>query len=175
MNKMIGSRDLADVMPSIDEAVQQLYLNDAESLDLRALSATPYVRELSINRAGTVRLWLPPRLEILSLEATQADLSILEGNRTLWDLTLKGLDVSVDHLAALPALIRLDVSDASVDNVEALTDLDIRVLVLNSEQWQRLRASGRLPKRLAGAMWAGHAMLEDATEWATWLRSHIPS
>jgi len=173
-SQRIGPRDLATVLPEHSDTVQQLYLNDAESLDLRALSATPHVRELSINRAGTVRLWLPPQLEALALEATQADLSIVEGHQALWDLELKGFPVSVDHLAALPALARLDVSGASVDNVEALADLDIRVLILSGEQWQRLRAAGRLPKRLAGATWAGHTMLDEATDWATWIRSHVP-
>jgi hypothetical protein len=173
-SQLIGPRDLAAVLPGHSDAVQQLYLNDAESLDLRALSATPYVRELSINRAGTVRLWLPPQLEALALEATQTDLSMMEGHQALWDLKLKGLPVSVDHLAALPALARLDVSEASVDNVEALADLDIRVLILSGEQWRRLRAVGRLPKRLAGATWAGHTMLGEATDWAAWIRSHVP-
>jgi cell wall assembly regulator SMI1 len=164
-------RDTAEVIAELPEAanLQALYLNDAESLDLRALSATPRLRMVSVNRAGSVRLWLPANVEALSLDAREADLSALAGHPTLWDLTVSGLPVSVTDLAALPALAYLDVAGADVDDVEALADLDIRALSLNSAQWQRLRAAGRVPKRLAGARLVEDVRAADALDWTTWL------
>lgn len=170
----VADRDLADVLRDLPnrDTVQQLYLNDADALDLRALTATPRVRELNVNRAGHVRLWLPERAEGLSLEAREADLSLLAGHPTLWDLTVKGLRVRVADLARLPALAALDLSGASVDDPVALADLDVRTLVLDGDQWARLRAAGRLPKRLAAARRAGHAWLAELVDWSDWLTSH---
>lgn len=169
----IGARTVAEVLPAEAGHVQQLYLNHADALDLRALSATPNLRELSINRAASVRLWLPERVEALSLDTANADLSELDGHPALWDLTVSGLSVRVRDLTGLPRLTRLDVSAAEVDDLAALADLDLRVLILNTEQWQVLRAANRIPARLAGAQWIGSASLAEATEWATWLHLRL--
>lgn len=169
----IGARTVAEVLPAESGYIQQLYLNHADAVDLRALSATPNLRELSINRAGSVRLWLPERVEALSLDTANADLSELDGHPALWDLTVSGLSVRVRDLAGLPRLTRLDVSAAEVDDVAALAGLDLRVLVLGTEQWQVLRAANRIPARLAGAQWIGSASLAEATDWATWLHLRL--
>jgi hypothetical protein len=44
-----------------------------------------------------------------------------------------------------------------------------RVIGLNTEQWRRMRAAGRVPKRLAGAQCAGTIRLAAAVDWTTWL------
>lgn len=170
-SELVEGRGTAEVLAGIPGAadVQQLYLNDADSLDLRALSATPRVRVVSVNRAGSVRLWLPETTESLSLDAREADLSALAGHPALWDLTVSGLPVAVADLAALPALAHLDVAGADVDHVEALADLDIRVLGLNAAQWQRLRAADRIPGRLAGARLVEDVRAAYALDWTSWL------
>lgn len=172
-SESVDSRDLAEVLAEISnrERVQQLYLNDAETLDLRALTATPGLRDLSINRAGRVELHLPHTVEGLTLEAREADLSLLAGHPTLWDLTVTGLPVRVADLAALPALSFVDLSEADVDDVAALADLDVRVLTLSGDQWAVLRAAGRLPARLAGARRAGNSRVMEVVAWSDWLLS----
>ncbi|MEU4743500.1 SMI1/KNR4 family protein [Actinosynnema sp. NPDC023658] len=169
----LEGRSLPDAVRGIrsPDTVQQLYLNDADELDLRVLTATPRVLELSVNRAGRVDLRLPEGVEALHLEAREADLAALAGHPTLWDLTVKRLPVRVTDLAALPALSFVDLSEAVVDDVAALADLDVRVLVLNGDQWAELLAAGRLPARLAAARFAGDARLADLVEWSERLTS----
>lgn len=173
-SKRIGAADLPGVVAGFPDptSVQRLYLHDAHRLDLRALSVLPRLRELGISRTGRVDLWLPDAVEALSVEAGEADLSALAGHPALWDLTVVGPVVRVEHLAALPALARLDLSRTEVEDLEALVDLDVRVLVLNAGQWRRLRAAGRPPHRLAAAQWPSrHVGLAELVDWATWLRS----
>ncbi|MFI9816533.1 SMI1/KNR4 family protein [Saccharothrix variisporea] len=167
----VEGRDLAPALAELPHRaqVQQLYLNDAETLDLRALSETPRARVLNINRAGRVELHLPESVEGLSLEAREADLTLLAGHPALWDLTVKRLPVRVSDLAALPALSCLDLSEAEVDDVAALADLDVRVLTLSGEQWAVLRAAGRVPARLAGARRAGNSRVSEVVDWSNWL------
>ncbi|OKI37502.1 hypothetical protein A6A25_18155 [Saccharothrix sp. CB00851] len=172
-SERVGDRDLADVLREIPhrDTVQQLYLNDAETLDLSALTATPRVRELRINRAGHVDLRLPDTVEGLKLDARHADLSVLSGHPALWDLTVKDLPVRVADLARLPALSSLDLSETEVDDVPALADLGIRALTLNADQWAQLRAAGRLPKDLAAARRAGKARVAELVDWSGWVMS----
>ncbi|MFC7613405.1 SMI1/KNR4 family protein [Actinokineospora soli] len=147
-------------------AVQHLYLNDADVLDLRALSAAPRLRALSVNRAGRVELWLPETVESLFLDAREVDLPRITAHPALWDLTLSGMRVQVRDL---PPVERVDLSGADVVDVEALADLDIRVLTLSLEQWDVLRAAGRLPKRVAAVRIAGNVRLPHAVAWKDWL------
>ncbi|MEU7530404.1 SMI1/KNR4 family protein [Saccharothrix sp. NPDC042600] len=167
----VGALDLTEALAEVQnrEQVEQLYLNDAETLDLRALTATPRLRNLSINRAGRVHLHLPDTVEGLSLEAREADLSELAGHPTLWDLTVKGGRVRTADLAKLPALSCVDLSEADVDDVAGLADLDVRALTLSGDQWAVLRASGRLPARLAGARRAGSSRVLEVVDWSHWL------
>ncbi|SUB48022.1 hypothetical protein [Nocardia brasiliensis] len=88
-------------------------------------------------------------------------------------LGMTGCPVRVERLAALPALLRLDVSGADVDDVAALADLDLRVLVLDAEQWARLWAADRVPERLAVAECVGDVALPQLAEWAAWLHGKV--
>lgn len=172
-HEKIGSQPLEALLRHHPDPtkIQELHLRDAQSLDLRALTVTPNLRELHINGAESVDLWLPEQVESLQLAARHADLSRLAGHPTLWDLSVYGLDVRVEDLAALPAVRRLDLADARVDRLEDLADLDIRVLVLNADQWLWLRLAGRVPRNLAAAQFRGNTGLPEAKEWAAWLRA----
>ncbi|PPK63165.1 SMI1/KNR4 family protein [Actinokineospora auranticolor] len=163
---LVGDRALTDVLAELPAAdVQQLYLIEATDLDLTALSATPRLRELYVNRAGRVTVWLPPGLESLSLQATEADLTLLKDHRALWDLTVRGVRVRATDLPA--SLVRLDLSEAEVDDIDALADLDLRVLILNWAQWAQLT---RVPKRLAAAQSNGDSTLAEVATWTARLR-----
>ncbi|WP_280444991.1 SMI1/KNR4 family protein [Nocardia brasiliensis] len=171
----VDERDLTELLaarPNVEQ-VQQLYLNDAAAPDLRALSATPLLRELIVHRAGRVELRLPDTVESVRVHARAVELSAVAAHPALWDVTVTGCPVRVERLAALPALLRLDVSGADVDDVPALADLDLRVLVLDAEQWARLWAADRVPERLAVAECVGDVTLPQLAEWAAWLRGKV--
>ncbi|MEV0650374.1 SMI1/KNR4 family protein [Phytomonospora sp. NPDC050363] len=174
-----GERSTAEVVAGLD-GVQQLYLNDADRIELAALAPLSTLRALSINRAGRVETPLPHRipLESLSLHAGQADLGALACHPTLWHLELSGLSAPVDVavLAALPALTALDLSGVDAVGLELLADLPgLRVLTLSPEQWRVLRASDRLPPRLAAARMGGRTLLDEAMEWRGWLMGEAAS
>ncbi|MBB5802052.1 cell wall assembly regulator SMI1 [Saccharothrix ecbatanensis] len=168
---LIEDRDLADLLAEIPhrDTVQELFLAEGRTLDLRALTATPRVRALFVNGADSVDLRLPESVQCLDLNVREADLSVLRGHPKLWDLTVKGLPVTISDLAGLPSLSYLDLSEADVDDVGALADLDVRALTLNPDQWLRLQAAGRLPKRLAGARRTGRPGITEFTDWSRWL------
>ncbi|MEU6561391.1 SMI1/KNR4 family protein [Nocardia nova] len=150
------------------------YGDDADPgrLDLSVLSATSHLRQVEITWDGEIRLWLPHTVESLELNAPRADLSDLAGHPALWNLTLGPMPVRARDLAALPELIRLDASAADIDDVVALADLDVRILLLRADQWQRLRRADRLPKRLAGAQWIGDPLpIPEAADFSAWLRT----
>ncbi|WP_143073707.1 SMI1/KNR4 family protein [Actinokineospora terrae] len=178
-SQVVGDRDLADVLAEYPDPtlVQELYLHKATTLDLTALAATPRLRSLLISRADLVRLWLPPLVEGLTLTAGEADLSALAGHPALWDLTITRAPVRAADLTAIPALTRLDLSGTEVDDITAVADLDLRVLILNPAQWERLRLAGRLPTRLVAARLSGKPTTGEAHAWATWLREthHDPN
>lgn len=153
------------------ELIQGLYLNDPPELDLTLLRAVPNLRELHVNRSGPVRLWLPEHVVSLTLDTPEADLAALAGHPALRDLAVRGLPVRAAHLAALPELLFLDLSDADVVDVESLGELDVRVLTLNAAQWSRLRAAGAPPPRLVVARIGGPQTVEDALDWVNWLTS----
>ncbi|MFC9433691.1 SMI1/KNR4 family protein [Nocardia sp. NPDC057030] len=173
LGRRVDDRDLVQLLADHRdlEHVQQIRLYDAELLDLRALSVTPQARTVYVENARLVQLWLPELVESLTLQAQHADLSAIDGHPALWDLTISGLSVEVAQLAQLPALTRLDASGARLDDVAALADLDLRVLVLNGDQWEQIRAAGRVPTTLAGARIAGEQSMARAVEWAQWLNS----
>ncbi|MET7997995.1 SMI1/KNR4 family protein [Amycolatopsis sp. NPDC005232] len=133
--------------------VQQLYLNDADTVNLDALQGFPALREVSINRAARVTGGLThlPALEALSVEAGEVDSAAFAGHR-LWRLELKVLDHSVDlaQLAALPSLVHLDISGVDVTGLERLGELrHLRVLGLSRAQLEHLLTSGAPLPRLA--------------------------
>ncbi|MDA3626672.1 SMI1/KNR4 family protein [Saccharopolyspora sp. WRP15-2] len=168
-----GSRDLAEVVESADDA-QRMYLNDAVTLDLAALAPLANLRELRINRAKLVTPALgdQPALESLAIEADRIDLAALAHQPTIWDLKLAGaaepLDIAV--LRTLPALTRLDLSDADVEDITPVAELpDLRVLTLNAAQWNALREADLRPPNLAAASRAGTGSLRDTADWCEWL------
>lgn len=168
----LGERRIADVVAGLD--VQELYLNDAAALDLAELAPLHRLHSVSINRATVVTAALPPSVPVewLSIDAAEVDLSPLGGHPTLWGVRLTSrAPVSIAPLTDVPALAHLDLSGADVSDLHRVTDLPcLRVLELSLAQWRELRDSGRLPARLAAAALNGFARLEEADEWADWLR-----
>lgn len=169
----VGDQATAEVAADLG-GVQQLYLNDADRIELAALSSLSTLRSLSVNRAGRVETALPHDvpLESLRLHTGHADLGVLVGHPTLWHLELNGLGAPADvaALAALPALTALDLSDVDAVGLELLADLPgLRVLTLSPEQWRVLRAADRLPPRLAAARMGGRTFVDEAVEWREWL------
>ncbi|KUL41820.1 SMI1/KNR4 family protein [Actinoplanes awajinensis] len=106
-------------------------------------------------------------VERLSVEAARWVLTGLPP--TVIDLTLAGNDepAPVAHLAALPNLARLDLSEAAVSDIEVLATFPaLRVLTLNGRQWTNVLAAGRQPAQLAAAGLGGSAGLGDTARWA---------
>ncbi|GAA3033033.1 SMI1/KNR4 family protein [Actinokineospora globicatena] len=165
---MVG-RALAEVVAEFPDPllVQALSLHTATALDLTALAGTPRLRRLFVNATGHVRASVPPLLESLTITAGSVDWAALAGHPTLWELTVTGAPVRAADLAALPALTRLDLSATEVDDVAALADLDLRVLILNPAQWDKL---ARLPARLVCAGFVG----DGAEDWAARIREIHP-
>ncbi|MEV0714896.1 SMI1/KNR4 family protein [Asanoa sp. NPDC050611] len=172
-SERIDERRVADVVAGLD--VQELYLNFGAVVDLADLAPLRNLRSLSINRAGVVVAAVPPAvpLEWLSVDAAEVDLSPLGRHPSLWGLKLAAREpVSVAPLTELPALAHLDLSAADVTDLHVLADLTgLRVLELNLTQWLDLRDRGPLPPCLAAAALNGFVRLEQADEWAGWLRA----
>ncbi|WP_326833997.1 SMI1/KNR4 family protein [Amycolatopsis rhabdoformis] len=152
--------------------VQQVYLNDLAVLDLAVLQGFPAVRELRVNRAGTVTGGLAtlPALEALRLEAAEADLDAFAGH-PLWRLELKGLarSVALHRLAALPNLIALDVAGVDVPEIDRIAELPhLRVLAVSPAQLTHLLTSGAPLPRLAALRVDPRTPLTEAA--ALWSR-----
>ncbi|MGX7672628.1 SMI1/KNR4 family protein [Plantactinospora sp. DSM 117369] len=171
-SERVGERRVADVVTGFD--VQELYLNDATALHLADLAPLGRLRSVSINRATAVTTALPPDVPVewLSIDAAELDLSQLGGHPTLWGLRLASRSpVSIAPLVDLPALVHVDLSGTEVSDLHRIRDVPgLRVLELNLAQWRELRGPGSLPTGLAAAALNGFARLEEADEWADWLR-----
>jgi cell wall assembly regulator SMI1 len=171
-SEQVGERRVADVVAGLD--VQELYLNDGGVLHLAELAPLRHLRSVSINRATAVTAALPPGVPVewLSIDAAEIDLPPLGGHPTLWGLKLASRSpVAIGTLARLPALAHLDLSGADVSDLHRIADLPgLRVLELSLAQWRELRELGPLPAGLAAAALNGFARLEEADEWAAWLR-----
>lgn len=167
-----GERSVADVVLGLD--VQQLYLNQGDVVRLAELEPLRQLRSVSINRAASVTSGLPPGVpvESLSIDAAEVDPSSLSPHPTLWKLRLATRSpIGIAALAGLPRLAHLDLSGAEVGDLHRVTDLaGLRVLELNLAQWQRLRELDAVPAGLAAVALNGFARLEDAEQWAGWLR-----
>ncbi|MEU4668320.1 hypothetical protein AB0F91_10185 [Amycolatopsis sp. NPDC023774] len=113
----LGAHDRAD-----QPLVQQLYLNDADTVDLAALHGFPALKEVSVNRAARITGGLAhlPALETPSSETGEVDVDAFAGHRR-WRLELKVLKHPVDlaQLAALPSLVHLDVSGVETTGLES--------------------------------------------------------
>ncbi|MFF4879560.1 SMI1/KNR4 family protein [Micromonospora sp. NPDC000668] len=171
-SEQVGQRRVADVLAGLD--VQELYLNDGAVLDLAELAPLHDLRNVSINRATAVTAALPPGVPVewLSIDAAEINLPPLGGHPNLWGLKLASRSpIAIVALAGLPALAHLDLSGADVSDLHRVADLPgLRVLELNLAQWRELRERGPLPGGLAAAALNGFARLEEADQWADWLR-----
>ncbi|MEE6259547.1 SMI1/KNR4 family protein [Plantactinospora sonchi] len=178
----LGDRPVEVVVAGFDDplAIQALYLNKGDFVDLAGLAPLGNLRRVSINHVARVDLALPHQLpvEALSVDATvSTGLAGLAGHPTLWQLRLRNLTepVSVAPLATLPALSHLDLSAVEVTDLHLLATLPrLRVLELNDRQWRYLRDHGGLPAALAGAVLSAHTSLLDALDWSAWLRGTGP-
>ncbi len=124
-----------------DPSLQLLRARAGAEVDMAELAVFPILRHLDVFEADRVVPANLPALEWLGVEAREFDLTPLAGNTTLWSLSLHGLERPVDArvIATLTSLIRLDLSDVEVTNIEALAELPaLRMLVLNEEQWTRV-------------------------------------
>ncbi|MGN9894866.1 SMI1/KNR4 family protein [Micromonospora sp. L31] len=171
-SERVGERRTADVVAGLD--VQELYLNEGAALHLAELAPLRRLRSVSINRATAVTAAVSPGVPVewLSIDAAEIDLPPLGGHPTLWGLKLATrVPVTIGALASLPALAHLDLSGANVSDLHRIADLPgLRVLELNLAQWRELREHGPLPAGLAAAALNGFARLEEADQWADWLR-----
>lgn len=171
-SEQVGQRRVADVLAELD--VQELCLNDGAVLDLAELAPLHYLRSVSINRATAVTAALPSGVPVewLSIDAAEINLPPLGGHPTLWGLKLASRSpIAIVALAGLPALAHLDLSGADVSDLHRVADLPgLRVLELNLAQRRELRERGPLPAGLAAAALNGFARLEEADQWADWLR-----
>ncbi|MEV4489947.1 SMI1/KNR4 family protein [Micromonospora coxensis] len=171
-SERVGERRVADVVAGLD--VQELYLNDGDVLDLADLAPLRHLRNVSVNRAARVTAAVPSSVPVewLSIDAAEIDLAPLGAHPTLWGLRLATRQpISIGSLAGLPALSHLDLSGAEVSDLHRLAELTgLRVLELGLAQWRELRERGPLPAGLAAVALNGFARLEDADQWADWLR-----
>lgn len=171
-SEWVGQRQVAEVVAGLD--VQQLYLNGGAALRLAELAPLRHLRSVSINRATVVEAAVPPGVPVewLSIDAAEVDLSPLHGHPTLWGLRLACRSpIAIMTLSGLPALAHLDLSGAAVSDLHRVADLPgLRVLELSLPQWREIRELGALPAGLAAAALNGFAPLEEADEWAAWLR-----
>jgi hypothetical protein len=101
----------------------------------------------------------------------------LAGHPTLWHLTLAGntTPVSATALRDLPNLLRLDLAEAEVVDIDAIAELTVGVLTLSVGQWSRLRARGYSPTGLRAAELGGHPSLAESIEWLNWMRPDRPA
>ncbi|HEX6684014.1 MAG TPA: SMI1/KNR4 family protein [Candidatus Limnocylindrales bacterium] len=171
----VGDRPAASLVAEFTDplAPQELFLNDAGPLDLAELAPLRNLRLVSVNRAPSVALTMPHDLplESLSIDAGSTDLAPLAGHPTLWHLTLRRVTepVSILPLQSLSRLIYLDLSGATVTDLETVASLEgLRVLALNPGQWRRL---GTIPESLAAAELSGFAELGEALDWAARIRA----
>lgn len=109
-------------------------------LDLRTLSIAPHLRQVEIVWDELCGNGVPKLQKRWNCMRHRRNLFGLAHQPTSWDLTLRALPVQIHPLAALPDLMRLDVSPADIDDAIAVADLDVRVLlILTTEQWHPLR------------------------------------
>nr|BFE57657.1 hypothetical protein GCM10020063_021830 [Dactylosporangium thailandense] len=138
---------------------------------VRVADFEPFTNLRSIvirGNAPLVDMTLSARLPVerLLVEAARWEFAALPP--TIIDITLSGNDGStpVADLATLPNLVRLDLSGATVPDIEMIAAFPaLRVLTLNCRQWTELLATGWKPAQLAAAGLGGSAGVRDAARW----------
>ncbi|WP_203841230.1 SMI1/KNR4 family protein [Winogradskya humida] len=162
--------------PADADRTQHVHLRGTDEVILSDLAGLPHLRSITaIDRshgATSADLAIPAGLpvEIVDIEAGAFDPGLLATTPTLRYVRLAGntTPVSIAGLAALPELLRLDVSEAAVSDIAAVAAFPaLKVLVLSGRQWTELLATGRQPSRLAGAAMGGLVGVREAVAWFT--------
>ncbi|WP_285474959.1 SMI1/KNR4 family protein [Actinoplanes sp. NBRC 101535] len=160
----------ADSIADLPPSVQGAKLRTDAPVDVADLEPFTNLRSLGVREKVPSFTMASPTalpLEHLHVEAARWDLTGLPP--TVFDLLLAGNDepVPVAALAALPNLVRLDLSGAKVSDIPVLATFPaLRVLTLDGRQWTELLAAGWHPDRLAGAGLGGTAGVTDAVRWS---------
>lgn len=157
-------------MADLPVTAQGVVLRTKAPVRIAGVEAFPNLRSVVIRgKASVVDLTgcaeLP--IERLHVEAARWEIAMLPP--TVIDLALSGNDepTAVSGLAGLPHLVRLDLSEAAVSDIEAIATFPaLRVLTLNGAQWTQLLATGGKPVRLAAAGLGGSAGVGDAARWS---------
>jgi cell wall assembly regulator SMI1 len=169
----LSTGDLAGLVAAVEDPalVQVADVHEASEIRLTDLSRFPCLRSIVVRHgADRVDLTLPAGLPIerVQVAARHFDPSALLGASGLRHLTLSGnaAPVPIAALAALPDLLRLDLSGAAVADIEALAGFpSLRVLTLDSRQWATLLAAGQLPATLAAVSLGGVTGVAAGTRW----------
>jgi hypothetical protein len=172
----IGDAALADKVASLPDAsaIQHAHLRQVEQVRLADLAGLPHLRSIRIldvrRKAASVDLSIPPGLPVehVHVVAERFDPRRLAATPTIAYVTLAGNTepVSIAGLAGLPNLVRLNLAEAAVTDVDSVAAFPaLRVLVLNARQWTELLRGGWTPGRLAGAELGGHASVAEAAAW----------
>lgn len=172
----VGLAALADLMSDVDDrsAVQLVHVRDADRVWLTDLAGLDNLRTVRVrdlrHKAAHVDLSLPHGAPVEQVDVTAMDFDPqrLAGTPSLRYVSLAGntAPVQVAALAALPDLVRLDLSGADVADVAAVATFPaLRVLVLNAGQWQDLLSTGWTPQRLAAARLDGPGSIAAAPAW----------
>jgi cell wall assembly regulator SMI1 len=157
-------------LADLPTTAQGVVLTTDEPVRLADFAPFPNLRSVTIRgKAPVVDLTLSAELPIerLHVEATRWVPAALPP--ALVDLTLSDNDkpTSIAELAALPNLVRLDLSGAAVSDIEVIAGLPaLRVLTLDGRQWTELLATGWQPTRLAAAGLDGKAGVSAAARWS---------
>lgn len=178
----VGGRTLVDTMAMVRDpsAIQSAHLRAVAQVRLADLAGFPHLRSIRIldvrQKAEYVDLSIPPGLPVeqIHVVAERFEPERLAATPTIGYVTLAGntQPVSVAALAELPNLVRLDLAEAAVTDVATVAGLPaLRVLSLNTQQWEELLASGWTPDPLAAVELGGHASVPEATAWLTAIRT----
>ncbi|MEU4625716.1 SMI1/KNR4 family protein [Actinoplanes sp. NPDC023801] len=147
----------AEADPARVQSVHMRAVGELRLRDLAGLSSLRAIRAFDVrSKAPHADLELPAGapVELVSVNAARFEPEKLADASHLAFLTLSGNEepVRVAGLAANPHLLRLDLSEAVVEDVTAIAAFPaLRVLSLNGAQWQELLASGWDPRTLAAA------------------------
>ncbi|MEU4220438.1 SMI1/KNR4 family protein [Actinoplanes sp. NPDC026623] len=155
--------------PAVVQAVRLGGIGEARFADLGRFRNLRSITILGVRQKVDMSIPEGLPVERVDVNASRFDPADLVATPTVSCLTLAGNDapVSIAALAALPNLLRLDLSGAAVTDVEALASFPaLRVLILNGRQWTSLLATGWRPARLAAVALGGAAGVGDAARWS---------
>lgn len=177
-SEQLGNRSVAQVVGGLraPDEVQQLVLHDGDAVDLAELWPLRNLRDVRVQNVTGAGLAVPHEVpvESLTVDGAAVDLAPLAGHPTLWRVALTNIaaPVRIEPLAALPALVHLDISGVEVADLDRIETLHrLRVLALGRHQWRWLRERGAVPTGLAAAAVTDHIPLDEAIDWAAWLHA----